>query len=85
MTNKGLMQHICIKHRIYQIDGTHDLDEECQTNSDEVLLKPGTATSKTDDPSVKICKIIKMDITLCPLSLGCPMEELLKARQELAA
>ena len=85
VTNKGLMQHICIKHRIYQIDGTHDLDEECQTNSDEVLLKTGAVTSKTDDASVKICKVCKMDTTLCPLSLDCPMEELLKARQELAA
>ena len=51
----------------------------------KLFLKTGTATSKTEDPSVKICKVCKMDTTLCPLSPGCPMEELIKARQELAA
>ena len=78
VTNKGLMQHIRIKHRISQVDGTHDLEEE-------IVLKTGTATSKTNDPSVNICKVCKMDTTLCPLSPGCPKKELIKARQQLAA
>ena len=78
VTNKGIMQHIRIKHKISQVDGTHDLEEE-------IVLKTGTATSKTNDPSVNICKVCKMDTTLCPLSPGCPKEELIKARQHLAA
>ena len=78
VTNKGLLQHIRIKHRISQVDGTHDLEEE-------FILKTGTATSKTDDPSVNICEVCKMDTTLCPLSPGCPKEELIKWRSKSAA
>ena len=78
VTNKGLMQHIRIKHRISQVDGTNDLEEE-------IILKTGTATTMTDDPSVNICEVCKMDTILCPLSPGCPKEELIKARQDLAA
>ena len=59
VTNKGLMQHICIKHRIYQIDGTHDLDEECQTNSDEVLLKMVLLPARQMMPLLRYVKYVK--------------------------
>ena len=78
VTNKGLIQHINIKHRISQVDEAHDLEEE-------IILKTGTATSKTDDPCVNICEVCKMDTTLCPLFPGCPKEKLIEAKQELAA
>ena len=66
------MQHIQIKHRISQVDGTHDFEKE-------IILKTGTATSKTDDPSVKICEVCKIETKLCPLSPGCPKEVALQA------
>ena len=86
-TKKGLNCHIAQKHKekqklgipsaIPQLDGTSD--------DEKVILRTGTATSKTDDPSVKICKVCKMNTSLCPLSPGCQMEELIRARQELAS
>ena len=82
---KGLRQHIRMKHRISQVDGMHDLEEECNRKGDKVTLRTGTGTSKTDDPSVKICEVCKMETSFCPLSPGCPMEKLIQARQELAA